>query len=181
MQHFPALTFSLIKARYISNYREKEKKERMWSRSFLMLFFLALVAMSTALPEEDSLPTVPAVPMEDGDPKHKHPKDPTHKDKDKHPKEKHHKKHDPKDKHPKEEEPVAAVGADEEATPEPEAEAEATEEKKEAAKKKRAAHSFPVNSTEAKVEDEAQQAACGTCCGVDMSDVAGKLPFINRK
>eukprot|EP00977_Amphora_coffeiformis_P006255 scaffold1341_cov178-Amphora_coffeaeformis.AAC.32 len=133
-----------------------------------------------AFPEEDSLPTVPAVPMEEGgDPKHKHPKDPKHKDKDKHPKEKHHKKHDPKDKHPKEEETVDAVGAGEEAKPEPEAEAESTEE--EATEKKRAVHSFPVNSTEAAVEDEAQQAACGTCCGVDMSDVASKLPFINRK
>ena len=152
----------------------------MWSRSFLMLFLFALVAMSTALPEEDSLPTVPAVPVEGDDPKHKHPKDPKHKDKDKHPKEKHHKKHDPKDKHPKEEEPMADVVAEEEAKPEPEAEVETAEEEK-AATKKRVAHSFPVNNTEATVEDEAQQAACGTCCGVDMSDVTSKLPFINRK
>ena len=181
----------------------------MLSKSFIVCFCL-LIALAFAAelkgapekppPAEDVLPTAAAVPQADGD---KHPKEPKHphppkepKDpKEKHHKEKDHKKHkDPKDKHPKENEPVAATGAyaepqTEAAAPEsapekteaaPKEEATEQEEKTKQAKKK-VNHAFPMNSTEATVEDEAQQAACGTCCGVDMGDMASKLPFINRK
>ena len=172
----------------------------MLSRS-LLVFLFVLLALAVASDvkgssesgpaDEDGLPTVPALPL-DGEPKGaKHPKEPKkHKEKKHpHPKEKHEKKHkDPKDKHPKEDEPVAAAAPPaEEAAPEPDAapaEQGGDEEVKPAAsatKTRRAAHSFPANKTDAAVEEEAQNAACGTCCGVDMGDMASKLPFINRK
>ena len=168
----------------------------MWTRT-LLFFFCLLLALAVGSevkggPDKPSgdegLPVVPA-PLADAEkhPKdHKHPpKDPKH-PKEKHHKEKHHKKHkDPKDKHPKEDEPVAAASGDvDDASPEPEAETTQEEESKPAttqARSRRANHSFPVNRTEAAVEEEAQNAACGTCCGVDMTEMASKLPFVNRK
>ena len=177
---------------------------------FCLLLALAFATELKGGPEKppepaDVLPTADPLPHPDGDklakePKHppspKEPKEPKH-PKEKHHKEKDHKKHkDPKDKHPKENEPVAAtatyaepqVEAAAEAAPaEPEAAPKAEAAEQEEAKpapsplKKKINHTFPMNRTEAAVEDEAQKAACGTCCGVDMGDMASKLPFINRK
>ena len=187
------------------DYLNRRSTITMLSKTLVAFFCLLLaLALASELKGEkppldgDVLPT--AVPLPPGDGEKHHPKDPKHPPPPKEPKhhkekehkEKDHKKHkDPKDKHPKENEPVAAAAA---AYAEPQAEAEgAAEPKVEPAeqeeaqpapspiKTKRANHSFPMNRTEAAVEDEAQKAACGTCCGVDMGDVASKLPFINRK
>ena len=179
--------------------------DNMISKSFVVFFCLLLaLALATELkggPEQppepaEVLPTADPFPHPDGDKLAKEPKLPHSPKEPKHPKEKHHKEKDhkklkdPKDKHPKENEPVAATAAYAEpqveaAEPEaaPKAEATEQEETKPAPSpiKKKINHSFPMNRTEAAVEDEAQKAACGTCCGVDMGDMAGKLPFINRK
>lgn len=166
----------------------------MWARR-IVFFFCLLLALSLAAelkgdgPAPDgALPTVPAGPG--GDEKH-HPKDPKHPPKEhkhkepKHPpKEKHHK--DPKDKHPKEKEPVAAAAGaatEETARSAPAAEETQEEESKPAASpaKKKPNWAANYNNTDAAVEEDAQKEACGTICGVDLKDVASKLPFVNKR
>jgi hypothetical protein len=129
----------------------------MGSRTIVLLLCL-LLALAGAVDPKGS-PKLPKA----GEHSPKGPKE------DKHPKEKHHK--EKKDKHHKEHKDKHHPKEDKEASAE-EAAAPAT----------RSARAMATNTTDdAAVEEEAQKEACAPCCGVDLSDVTSKLPFINRK